>query len=92
MFAGTKFALGKARIALIIFGVRKVPSLARLLMSFSQFAFSKPLHPELHILCLLLLFNLINPKVKNKKEIYLTVTDFARFLGVSGLMPFSTAI
>jgi hypothetical protein len=79
-------------MALITFGDRRMPSFTRFSTSLSQSFLSKSKHQMKY--CGIDPFNVFvfERKMQNKKRIHFTVTDFARFLGVSGLWPLSTAI
>jgi hypothetical protein len=76
---------------LITLGERRMPCFDRLSMSLFQFDFSKSKHPVRY--CERVLFKYLNSKNEElKKGNYFTVTDFAKFLGMSGLYPFSSAM
>jgi hypothetical protein len=68
-----------------------MPCFIRLSISLSQSVFSK-LKPHSKKYCKLVLFNVCIGYKTRKKKAYFTVTDFAKFLGISGLYSFSKAM
>ena len=79
-------------MASITFGERRVCSCFSFSTSLFQSLFSKLKHQMKY--CGIDPFNVFGFERKrmNTKRDYFTVTDFARFLGVSGLCPFSIAM